>query len=173
MFHFAEPDEAGLGVITLTPGLTMSSQVLMPRGLPLRTRKTTSESVRMPSVGVWFQDASTMPASTILETSGSRERCTSSAGSPPTTARDWSPEAPYDVVNSTSLPASVFWKSAMTDSLTVFRTEKPTTLTLSSEEDDPLEAAQPDRTAEMVVAATASAANLIRLVMGESLFVLG
>ena len=29
MFHFAEPEEAGLGVMILTPGLTRSSQVLM------------------------------------------------------------------------------------------------------------------------------------------------
>ena len=47
------------------------------------------------------------------------------------TARAWSPEAPYDVLNVTPLPASVFWKSAMTCSLAVFRTEKPTTLTSS------------------------------------------
>ena len=94
MFHFAEPDEAGLGVMILTPGLTRSSQVLMCRGLPLRTRKTTSESVRMPLVGVWFQLLSTRPASTSDATSGSSERCTSSACRPPATARDWSPEAP-------------------------------------------------------------------------------
>ena len=77
------------------------------------------------------------------------------------------------MVNLTPLPASVFWKSAMTGSLAVFRTEKPTTLTESELEDDPLEAAQPDRTAGMVVAATTSAANLIRLDMGESLFAVG
>ena len=46
MFHLAEPEEAGLGVMILTPGLTRSSQVLMPSGLPLRTRNTTSESVQ-------------------------------------------------------------------------------------------------------------------------------
>ena len=68
-------------------------------------------------------------------------------------------------MNLTSLPSAVFWKSAMTGSLAVFRTEKPTTLTESELEPDPLEAAQPDRTAGMVVAATTSAANLIRLVM--------
>ena len=61
-------------------------------------------------------------------TSGSSERCTSSAWRPPSTARLWSPEAPYDVVNLTSLPASVSWKSAITGSLAVFSTEKPTTL---------------------------------------------
>ena len=66
MFHFADPEDAGLGVITLTPGLTRSSQLVMCRGLPLRTRKTTTESVRMPWVGVWFQLLSTRPASTSL-----------------------------------------------------------------------------------------------------------
>ncbi len=70
-------------------------------------------------------------------------------------------------MNLTSLPASVFWKSAMTGSLAVFSTEKPTMLMdLSSEEvPPPLEAAHPARTAGMAVAATARAASLIRLVM--------
>src|SRR5215467_10951252 len=98
MFHFAEPDDSGLGVITLTPGLTRSSHVLMPLGLPLRTRNTTTESVRMPSVEFWSQVLSTIPASTRDCTSGSSDRCTSSAWRPPATARDWSPDAPYDVV---------------------------------------------------------------------------
>src|SRR3954453_7456492 len=167
MFHFAETDEAGLGVMILTPGLTRSSQVLMPSGLPLRTRNTTSESVRMPLVGVWFQLLSTSPAETRDATSGSSERWTSSACRPPATARDWSPEAPYEVVNFTSLPASVFWKSAMTGSLAVFSTEKPTMLMdLSSEELPPaLEAAHPAGRAGAGGAGTARATSLIRLVM--------
>ena len=69
------------------------------------------------------------------------------------------------MVNLTSLPAEVFWKSAMTGSLAVFSTEKPTTLTESCSDDEPLEAAQPARTAGMAVAATASATSLIRLVI--------
>jgi hypothetical protein len=34
-------------------------------------------------------------------------------GRPAATARLWSPEAPYDWVNFTCLPASVFWNAAM------------------------------------------------------------
>ena len=43
----------------------------------------------------------------------SRENSTKSAGRPAATARLWSPEAPYDWVNFTFLPASVFWNAAM------------------------------------------------------------
>ena len=52
MFHRAEPDEPGFGVMISTPGSTRSSQVSMPSGLPLRTTKTTTEEVAMPLVGV-------------------------------------------------------------------------------------------------------------------------
>ena len=38
------PDDAGFGVTILTPGLTRSSQPLMPCGLPFRTTMTTTES---------------------------------------------------------------------------------------------------------------------------------
>ena len=99
MFHCAEPDEAGFGVMISTPGLTRSSQVWMLSGLPLRTTKTTTEDVAMPLVGVSFQSAATSPASTRRVTSGSREKWTTSASRPPSTARLWSPEAPYDVLN--------------------------------------------------------------------------
>src|SRR6478736_4576541 len=59
MFHFAEPEDAGLGVMILTPGLTRSSQVWMCFGLPLRTTITTTDWVRMPLVGVDFQSSMT------------------------------------------------------------------------------------------------------------------
>ena len=49
MFHLAPPEVNGLGVMTSTPGLSRSSQVLMPLGLPLRTAKTTTELVTKPS----------------------------------------------------------------------------------------------------------------------------
>ena len=52
MFQRAEPEEPGLGVMISTPGLTRSSQVSMPSGLPSRTTKTTTEEVAMPLVGV-------------------------------------------------------------------------------------------------------------------------
>ena len=45
--------------------------------------------------------------------SGSSENATTSAGRPAATARLWSPEAPYDWVNLTFLPAAVFWKALM------------------------------------------------------------
>ena len=96
MFHFAEPEEAGLGVMILTPGLTRSSQVSMFFGLPLRTTITTTDWVRMPLVGVDFQSSATSFSSTSFCTSGSSERWTMSASWPPMTARAWSPDAPYD-----------------------------------------------------------------------------
>ncbi len=52
MFHRAEPEEPGFGVMISTPGFTMSSQVWMLSGLPLRTTKTTTDDVAMPLVGV-------------------------------------------------------------------------------------------------------------------------
>ena len=78
------------------------------------------------------------------------------------TARAWSPEAPYDVVKLTSLPASVFWKAAVTGSLAVLSTEKPTMLSLSLSPELPLDAAQPDRMAGTARAAAVSARNLVR-----------
>jgi len=47
------------------------------------------------------------------------------------TARAWSPDAPYDSLNSTFLPGSDVLKSATRSLLAVFRMEKPTTLTFS------------------------------------------
>src|SRR4051794_226642 len=51
MFHFAEPEDAGLGVTILTPGLMRSSQPVMCSGLPLRTTMTTTDSDTRPFVG--------------------------------------------------------------------------------------------------------------------------
>ena len=45
MFHRAEPDEPGFGVMISTPGSTRSSQLSMPSGLPSRTTKTTTDEV--------------------------------------------------------------------------------------------------------------------------------
>src|SRR3978361_273406 len=131
MFHFAEPDEPGLGVTILTPGLIRSSQVLMFLGLPLRTTMVTTDWVRMPLLEPAFQSEPTRFSSVSLVTPVSRDRCPSSALSPAMTARAWSPDAPYDCVKLTPLPAGVFWKSATTCLLAVFITEKPTTLTES------------------------------------------
>jgi hypothetical protein len=80
--------------MTSTPGFRRSSHVLMLSGLPLRTTKTTTESVTMPLYSFWFQFASTRPASTRRVMSESRENSTTSAGSPASTARLCSPDAP-------------------------------------------------------------------------------
>jgi len=74
-------------------------------------------------------------------------------------------KSPYDVVKVMSLPASVFWNAEMTGSLAVLRTEKPTMLSLSSEPELPLDAAQPDRMAGTARAAAVSAMSLFRWIM--------
>ena len=92
MFHLALPEVNGLGSSTSTSPVTRSSQPWMFSGLPLRTMKTTTESVTKPSCSFWFQLLSTKPASTSRVMSGSSENSTTSAGSPPSTARDCSPD---------------------------------------------------------------------------------
>lgn len=59
MFHFAEPEDAGLGVMISTPGFTRSSQPWMFLGLPGRTTMTTTDEVAMPWVALSFHPAST------------------------------------------------------------------------------------------------------------------
>src|SRR3954449_5501999 len=103
MFQRAPPEVNGLGVITWTPGLTRSSQVLMCLGLPLRTTRATTELVTMPLYLFEFQLLSTRSASTSRVMSGSSENATRLACRPLSTARLWSPDAPYDCVNSTPL----------------------------------------------------------------------
>ena len=92
MFHLAPPEVNGFGSITSTSSLIRSSQVWMFLGLPLRTMKTTTESVTKPSYSFLFQSSSTRPASTSRVMSGSSENSTTSAGRPPSTARDCSPD---------------------------------------------------------------------------------
>ncbi len=93
MFHLAPPEVNGFGSSTSTLPVTRSSQPLMFFGLPLRTIRTTTESVTLPLYWFWFQPLSTMSASTSRVMSGSSENSTTSAGSPPSTARDCSPDA--------------------------------------------------------------------------------
>src|SRR5918999_4162112 len=107
MFHFAPPEVNGLGSSTSTSSVIRSSQVLMFFGLPLRTMNTTTDSVTNPSYSFWFQRLSTSPASTSLVMSGSRENSTTSAGRPPSTARDCSPDEAYDWLKLTPLPSGV------------------------------------------------------------------
>ena len=92
MFHFALPEVKGFGSSTSTSPVTRSSQDWMSFGLPLRTMNTTTESVTMPLCSFLFQSSSTRPASTSRVMSGSSENSTTSAGRPPSTARDCSPE---------------------------------------------------------------------------------
>ena len=75
MFHRAEPDDAGLGVTILTPGL-VRSDILMPSGLPFWTTITTAESETIPLVGPDFQSSATKPALTSRVTSPSSEKFT-------------------------------------------------------------------------------------------------
>ena len=82
-------------------------------GLPSRTANTTTESVTMPLYDCLFHFASTRPALTSTSMSGASESATMSALSPATTARAWSPEAPYDCVNETPSPSGVFWKAGI------------------------------------------------------------
>jgi hypothetical protein len=112
----AAPEVNGLGVSTSTPGLSRSAQVLMFFGLPGRTMNETIDVVTRPLVGVWFHSGATMPASTRRVMSGSTENDTTSAFSPASTARLWSPEAPKEDLNSTPSPAVVFWNSGMISS---------------------------------------------------------
>jgi hypothetical protein len=93
MFHFAPPDVNGFGSSTSTLPVTRSSQPLMFLGLPLRTMRTTTELVTIPLCSFWFQLLSTRSASTSRVMSGSSENSTTSAGRPPSTARDCSPDA--------------------------------------------------------------------------------
>src|ERR1700753_2123488 len=104
-FHFAEPELSGLGVMTSTSGRSRSSQSLMFFGLPLRTTNDTTDPNGMPLVASLFQSLETLPALTNRVMSGSTEKLTTSAGLPSTTPRDWSPEAPYEVITCTRLPS--------------------------------------------------------------------
>ena len=104
MFHFAAPEVNGLGVSTLTPGLSRSSQVWMSFGLPLRTMSETTDLRHEALVRRWSaQSSATRPALTRRVMSGSSENATTSAGRPASTARLWSPEAPKDSVNDDAL----------------------------------------------------------------------
>ena len=82
-------------------------------GLPSRTTRDTTEPNGMPLVASAFQSLATLSALTRRVTSGSTEKLTRSAGLPSTTARDGSPEAPYEVVMGTPLPSSVAANAGM------------------------------------------------------------
>src|SRR6266542_4227544 len=113
------------------PGLRRSFQPWMCFGLPCRVTKTTTESVTMPLYRSSFQVFGTSPALTRRVMSGSSENSTTSADSPFLTARLCSPDAPYDCVKETPLPAAVFWKAGMIWAYASFGVEPPTRVRLA------------------------------------------
>ncbi|COV49288.1 Uncharacterised protein [Mycobacterium tuberculosis] len=102
----AEPELSGLGVMTSIPGRNRSSQSLMFFGLPARTTNVTTDPNGMPLVASASQSLSTLPALTRRAMSGSTEKFTRSAGLPSATPRDWSADAPYEVITWTPRPCS-------------------------------------------------------------------
>ena len=67
----------------------------------------------MPSWSSEAQSSATIPASTRRVTSGASEKATTSAGRPDSTARDCSPELPYDWEIETPSPSGVFAKAGI------------------------------------------------------------
>src|ERR1700751_4907086 len=113
MFQRALPEVDGLGVITLTPGLIRSSQVVMCWGFPLRTTNTTTESEEKPSCGLAFQSLDTSLSLTRRVMSGVVENATTSAGWPGATAPAFEAEAPNDSVKPTPLPVADWLNAAV------------------------------------------------------------
>ena len=85
-------------------------------GLPSRTTKETTDVVTRPSLSPSFHVGSTRPASTSRVMSGSVENVTTSAFWPASTARDWSPDAPNEVLKPTPSPSGVAWNAGMISS---------------------------------------------------------
>src|SRR6266511_5512429 len=112
-FQRAPPEVNGFGVMTWTPGLRRSFQVLSFLGLPSRTTKTTTERVTTPFHLSLLQFGATSFFWTSDAMSGASENATTSASRPDATARLCSPDAPYDWENETPLPAADFWKAGI------------------------------------------------------------
>src|SRR5215208_5937702 len=110
-------------------------------GLPLRTTNETTDVVTSPSLGPLFQSGATRPASTSRVMSGSVENVTTSAFWPASTARDWSPEAPNEVLNSIPLPSGVLPNAGMISSYTTCGVEYATS------DSEPFEPSPPDAAA--------------------------
>ncbi len=80
---------------------------------------------------------------------------------PATTARLWSPEAPYDGSNSTPSPASVSLKSSKMPSFAASRMEKPDSATVSlSPPPPPLSLSSPQALKASTPVATSATAAL-------------
>src|SRR3954451_10339559 len=107
-FHRAPPELSGLGVRTLTPGLTRSSQPLMFFGLPLRTTSATTDRVTKTWYASEFQVLGTSPPSTSLVMWGAGEGGVTSGGRPAVIARASAPEVIKNLEKITPLPSVVF-----------------------------------------------------------------
>src|SRR5437588_2857346 len=165
MFQRAPPEVNGFGVITFTPGFTTSFQPVMCFGLPLRTARTTTESVTIPLCGPAFHDAGTRPSLTSRLTSGSSENSTTTACSPPSTARLWSPEAPYDSLNLIPPPAGVAWNAGMRAAYASFGVEYATRLIDFAPPELPPQAATVATTVTVATAASTVRPALCRFIV--------
>src|SRR5919202_321227 len=162
-FQRAPPEVNGFGVTTWTPGFTRSLQSRMCFGLPFRSTNTTTERVTIPCQRFLFQLGPTRRAFTRVVTSGSSENATTSARRPFTTACAWSPDAPYDCVKLTPLPAFVFPKASMSWPYASFGVEYAT-----SETDPPFVAA-PALVRRRPAATPAAAITLIAFIQAPHL----
>src|SRR5215467_4350391 len=151
----APPDVNGFGTSTSTPGRSRSSHVRMCLGFPLRTTSTTTEFVTNPRYRSAFQSEATNPSLTRRVMSGSSENATTSAGRPESTARLWSPDAPYDSLNVTFAPAAVFSNAAKIFSYACCGVEYATSPSLTG----PCVVAPPDTLPQAAAATRPSALN--------------
>ncbi len=92
-------------------------------GLLPRNANATTEYASFPPYDCFCQLGATRPASTSVLTSSPVDRKTRSAFRPAATARAWSPDGPYDVVNDTPLPSGVCSQAEMILPITVFGVE--------------------------------------------------
>ena len=98
--------------------------------------------------------------------SGSRENATTSALSPESTARLWSPEAPYDSLNFTFFPAGVAWNALMIFLYAAWGVEYATSESVTVPAPaDPLALAlpQPARPPARTIAASAATVRVVCL----------
>jgi hypothetical protein len=144
----------GFALITSTSSRIRSSQLLMFFGLPLRTAKTTTERLTMPSYASSFHVSWTRPASTSRVTSGSSEKATTDAGRPLSTARLCSPDEAYDCSNSTPAPSSVSPNAGMSSSYTSRGVEYATSVSFASPRPPPSDGPPHAAAVRMTVAAT-------------------
>jgi len=118
----------------------------------------------MPLYWFAFQSEATSFAFTRRSMSGESENATMSAFCPAATARLWSPEAPYDWVNFTFLPAGVAWNALMIFVYAACGVEYATSDSVTVFADVPLEQAVSTPAVKVATTATAANCNLLRTV---------